>query len=115
MSVEEIMKRWEANGVVQRSRGTLLHYHAEQFLNGALIEEPRSPEFDQFVELHRSVLSKSMIFRTEVPMFHAGLRIAGQVDCLCLDKNGDATIWDWKRCGELKKFERRCKLQLQCR
>ena len=62
MSVEEIMKRWEANGVVQRSRGTLLHYHAEQFLNGALIEEPRSPEFDRFVELHRSVLSTSKHF-----------------------------------------------------
>ena len=37
MSVEEIMEKWEANGRVQRSRGTLMHYHVELYLNGATI------------------------------------------------------------------------------
>ena len=52
MSTEDIARMWEANGLVQRSRGTLLHYHVEQFLNGASIEEPQSPEFKQFLQIY---------------------------------------------------------------
>ena len=39
MTDEEIAATWRNNGEVQRSRGQLLHYHAEQFLNGCTIEE----------------------------------------------------------------------------
>ena len=95
MSVEEIMEKWEANGRVQRSRGTLMHYHIEQHLNGATIEKPSSPEFDQFLEMYDAVLSKYHIFRTEAPIFHPGLGVAGQVDCLCLDESGETVLWDW--------------------
>ena len=102
MSVDEIMQRWEANALVQRSRGTLLHYQIEQFLNCATIEEPHSPEFQQFLEIDRLVLSKYKIYRTEVSMFHCGLGIAGQADCLCLDDNGDIAIWDWKRAKNIR-------------
>ena len=97
MSSQEIAERWEANGLVQRSRGTLLHYHIELHLNGALIEEPHSPEFQQFLEIERSVLPQFKIYRTELCMFHCGLGIAGQADCLCLDDDGDVVIFDWKR------------------
>ena len=94
MSVEEIMQQWEANALVQRSRGTLLHYHIEQFLNCATIEQPHSPEFQQFLDIDRLVLSKYKIYRTEVSMFHCGLGIAGQADCLCLGEDGKVVIWD---------------------
>ena len=40
-SADEIISAWSQNGEVQRARGTLLHYHAEQFLNGRTIEEPQ--------------------------------------------------------------------------
>ena len=46
MSVEEILEKWETNGRVQRSRGTLMHYHIEQHRSGATIEKPNSPEFE---------------------------------------------------------------------
>ena len=46
-SADEIVAAWAWHGEVQRARGTLLHYHAEQFLNGHTIEEPHSPEFRQ--------------------------------------------------------------------
>ena len=103
MSVEEIMEKWETNGKVQRSRGTLMHYHIEQYLNGATIEEPNSPEFEQFLELYDAVLSEYQIFRTEAPIFHPGLGVAGQVDCLCLDDSGGTVLWDWKRTKEVRK------------
>ena len=103
MSTEEIVQMWEANGLVQRSRGTLLHYHVEQFLNGASLEDPHSPEFKQFLQIYELVLSKEFeVYRTEISMFHCGLRVAGQADCLCRDRNGDIVIWDWKRSKEIR-------------
>ena len=47
MSPEEIARKWERNGRVQRNRGTLMHFHCEAFLNGFMIEGPPSPEFCQ--------------------------------------------------------------------
>ena len=67
MSTDDIVHKWETNALVQRSRGTLLHYHAEQFLNGATIEMPQSPEFQQFLQIYHTVLSKEFqVYRTEV-------------------------------------------------
>ena len=79
-----------------------MHYHIEQYLNGANIEEPQSPKFKQFLELCESVLSEFVMFRTELPMYHAGLNIAGTIDCLCFDKNGEVVIWDWKRSKDIR-------------
>ena len=42
-TADEIANDWAKNGAVQRARGQLLHYHAEQFLNGCEVEEPHSP------------------------------------------------------------------------
>ena len=49
MSEGEITQRWRANGAVASARGTLLHWHAECYLNGVAVEEPHSPEFMQFL------------------------------------------------------------------
>ena len=102
MSTEEILAKWSLNGEVQRSRGTLVHYHIEQFLNGAQVEEPWSPEFQQFQQLFCGIKEEFKIYRTEISLFHCGLRIAGQADCLCLDRNGDVVIWDWKRSKKIE-------------
>jgi len=78
MSDAEICERWSQNGLVQRSRGTLLHYHVEQFLNGAAIEEPHSPEFKQFLHLYENVIAQHFIvLRTEISLFHVGLKVWG--------------------------------------
>ena len=42
------------------------------------------------------------VYRTEVNIFHCGLRCAGQPDCLCRDGEGRLIIWDWKRCAVIK-------------
>jgi len=97
MTDEEIAATWRNNGEVQRSRCQLLHYHAEQFLNGCTIEEPSSPEFQQFLEIHHALIEHFSIFRTEVSVFHCGMKLAGQIDCLCRDNEGNLVIWDWKR------------------
>ena len=95
---DEILRRWKMNGQVSSARGTLLHYHAEQMANGSEIEMPHSPEFTQANSLFDHLLGMGLRpFRTELSMFHCGLRLAGQADLVCRDGDGNLVIVDWKR------------------
>ena len=103
MTVDEIVEAWATNGAVQRARGTLLHFHAEQFLNGCEIEKPHSPEFQQVVQICNTLRAEGYEpFRTEFSMYHSVLECAGQADLLCRDADGNIIIVDWKRTKELK-------------
>ena len=42
------------------------------------------------------------VFRTDVSLYHGGLEVAGQADCLCVDDDGGIVIWDWKRVARLR-------------
>ena len=42
-SDHDFLERWSLNGRVQRSRGTLHHFHCECMVNGVEVEEPHSP------------------------------------------------------------------------
>ncbi len=102
-SDEEILARWACNGRVQSKRGQLLHVHAEQLLNGLEIEEPHSPEFLQLRSIYQSLLLLGLTpYRTELCLFHVGLRLAGQIDALFLDRDWKLVIVDWKRIRELR-------------
>lgn len=102
-SDDEIMNMWQANGVVQRARGQLLHFQIEQILNGRSIELPHSPELQQAQKITAFFLRNCgfSIFRTEVYLFHCGLRLAGAPDLLCMDSKGDLVIVDWKRVSSI--------------
>ena len=102
-SDEDIMARWRRNGEVQSKRGTLLHYHAECLLNGVEVNEPQSPEFVQVRTLYRAFLLRGMTpHRTELCVFHCGLRVAGQIDALFLDPDCKLVIVDWKRVRNIR-------------
>ena len=60
------------------------------------------PNFNNFSKLLCGINEEFKIYRTEISLFHCGLRIAGQADCLCLDRNGDVVIWDWKRSKKIE-------------
>ena len=101
---DEILARWRINGEVQRARGQLLHYHAEQTLNGREVEEPHSPELMQACCLINSFLPAHGLrpFRTEVCLHHEGLRVAGQADLICIDGDSRLVVCDWKRSREIR-------------
>ncbi len=63
MAPAEIAARWASNGEVQRTRGTLLRYHAEQACNGRSIEEPHSLEFQQLRVLLAAIKHRWEIYR----------------------------------------------------
>ena len=66
-------------------------------MGGTVVHPPRR---DQLYE--NVITTTSRILRTEVSMFHCGLRVAGQADCLCTDPAGNIVIWDWKRSKEIR-------------
>ena len=102
-SDDAILKRWEFNGQVARSRGTLLHYHCEQMMNGDIVETPHSPEFIQAQKIYEYLLGQGFqAYRAEVNIFHCGLQVAGQPDALMKDKHGTIIIVDWKRSKDIK-------------
>ena len=106
MTTEEILAFWASNGEVASKRGTLLHYHAEQFLNGRQIAS-HSPEFQQLLEICALLRREGFtVARTELSVFHCGLRLAGQIDALFQDAAGNYIIVDWKRCRELRETDR---------
>ena len=99
---ENIGSHWQLMGEIARSRGTLLHFHAEQAVNGRCVEEPHSPEFAQVLLLLREFVGRGWApWRAEVNIFHCGLRCAGQPDLLCKDTAGRLVIVDWKRVPKL--------------
>jgi hypothetical protein len=101
---EDFIERWQFNGKVQRARGYLLHFQAEAMVNGRCIALPWSPEFQQAKCIYEFVTREWGFrpLRTEVSIFHCGLRLAGQPDLLCKDRQGRIVIIDWKRVRRIK-------------
>ena len=67
-----ILKSWERNGEIARARGHLLHYQAEQMVNGREIEEPHSEELVQATALYEHLRSKGLEpYRAEVNLSRA--------------------------------------------
>lgn len=100
---DAILRQWQTNGQVQAARGTLLHFHAEQLCNCREIQKPHSPELEQVIVICEHLKTSGFtFFRTEVNIFHNGLRVAGQPDLLCLDLDGNIAIIDWKRTKDIR-------------
>jgi hypothetical protein len=93
---------WRFAGDIARARGTLLHFHAEQAVKGRGVEEPHSKEFAQVLMLFREFEDRGWYpYRSEINIFHCGMRCAGQPDLLCKDSAGRLMIIDWKRTSKL--------------
>ena len=105
MSSEQIEAKWETNRIVASSRGTLMHFHIEMFMNGAQLHGPYSIEFGYFQQFYREfMMARGLVpVRTELSVFHTGLCCAGQLDLLAKYAGSDSyVILDWKRSKEIK-------------
>ena len=114
MTDQQIKDKWEKNRDVSSSRGTLLHWHVEMFLNGAKIWGPYSTEFAYFLDFYRSFMLPRGLepIRTEFSVFHTGLACAGQIDFLARYIGTETyVIIDWKRSKEIKHSNRYQNLQ----
>ena len=72
-------------------------------MKGVSVQPPHSPEFKQVCQIYSALLSHGMVpHRTELCIFHQGLRVAGQIDALFTDASRRLVIVDWKRVRNLR-------------
>ena len=111
MTKEEIMASWEQNGREASEAGTALHENIERFYNGVPVdaeamEAPDYGLFEQFLLANVGLVPH----RTEWMIWDAELRLAGSIDMLFSNDDGSLSIYDWKRCKDIRKtsFGGRC-------
>ena len=101
MTKEEIKTQWKENGRKAAEDGTNMHQHIEDFYNNKEVNDD-TKEFGFFMKFH-SDLEDLEPYRTEWMVYDEELKIAGSIDMLYKNKNGNLDIYDWKRCKNIKK------------
>ena len=98
----DFLERWSLNGKVQRSRGTLMHFHCECMVNNVEVEEPHSPEFQQARAIYAQLLDMGLQpWRSELSMYSTMLQCARQADVVMRAQDGTLVVVDWKRTKQL--------------
>lgn len=130
MTPEQIKTLWTSGNTQKSNQGTSLHENIEMFMNQDLVDENDTPidydhqtlyecyleeldagecadkgssvewlHFLRFIKDHPTLTP----YRTEWKVFHEELKLAGAIDMLYKNDDGTYSIYDWKRCGEIKK------------
>ena len=64
-----------------------------------------SIEYEYFLRFHKQH-SELEAYRTEWMIYDKELKLAGSIDMVFKNKDGTLSIYDWKRCKEIKKENR---------
>ena len=112
MTADAIKASWDANRDAAAAAGTAMHYNIECHYNGLTVpaEDAAAPEFCYFLQFYRDYADRLRPYRTEWTVFDEAVRISGSIDMVFenLDPatgepDGTLSIYDWKRCKEIKK------------
>lgn len=110
MTNDEILAKWDAHRDEAARVGTKMHAAVEIYLNtGILSSDPEiQGEMRQLMEFHQNEMVARGIqtYRTEPTIFAelgSGIDLAGSVDFLGRDADGNFWIMDWKRSGKITK------------
>ncbi len=108
MTQQEIMNKWNSNTAAQL--GTDMHRKIELYYNNALLPEeyPDTLEFKHFLKFHHDftqINAEFKPYRTEWIIYDDSGTIAGSIDMLYRDSNGNIIIVDWKRTTKEKLYK----------
>lgn len=104
-TAEAIKQSWDLSGKTSAHQGTLMHKSIEDFINGEPVEHSNTEEFSMFQNFWNDLLVKYPTlrpYRTEWLIYDEDVGIAGSIDCVLSDPNGNIVILDWKRSKEIK-------------
>ncbi len=106
--VEETLDKWNRTGQMASTVGTFVHEQTENYFQHGIFESACSfycegkvetvsvaRERDQFLHFIRDYAIKP--YRQEWPVYDAELNIAGTIDLICQENDGQFVIYDWKR------------------
>lgn len=106
MAKEHIKKGWAKSGKEASNLGTLMHADIELFLNNENPLKPASIEFSYFLKFWKEFIEEHPgfgVFRTEWLIYDEVKKLAGSIDCVLTNEEGEVIILDWKRSKEIKK------------
>jgi hypothetical protein len=101
MSREEIKDLWNNNGKEASASGTNLHYDIECYYNNMDVTN-NSVEYEYFNNFVKDYPNLKP-YRTEWMVWDKELKFAGSIDMIFENDDGTLSIYDWKRCKEIKK------------
>lgn len=108
LTKDEIKIKWELNRDEAANSGTNMHKIIEDYYN-QVINEKDFPNnmiemeyFKDFLSDHNDI-NEFKPFRSEWRVFDEELKIAGSIDMVFENKNGELLIYDWKRCRNIDK------------
>ena len=110
--VDETLKKWERNGQVAREVGTFVHEQTESYFRDGTFAKVCPFTFEDQTEMisvekeqqHflRFVMDYDIHpYRQEWPVYDTDLNIAGTIDMVCKEMDGEFTIYDWKRSSKV--------------
>ena len=109
-SRDEIKLMWESKGENASKKGTASHQDIENFFNGEHIENPDSKEHKLFLEFWANYKEENPThepYRNEWLVYddnpNCEKALAGSIDFVVKDENGELEIIDWKFVQEIKK------------
>lgn len=99
---EEIKAGWDKNRDEASAAGTAMHLDVEKFYNQVHVDN-NSIEFSYFMDFHNTYKDTLDPWRTEMMVWDKDYRLAGSIDMIYENKDGELSIYDWKRCKEIVK------------
>ena len=85
--------------------GTTMHAMFEYYYNKIKPEVIQSYEGTKvriFMNFVRDHDDRTSPYRTEWNVYHEDYKIAGSIDMIFMNEDGTLSIYDWKRCKQLK-------------
>ena len=110
--VEENLDKWERAGRTASEVGTFVHLQTENYFQRGFFETAYELRIGDSVEIV-SVEQEKLHFlrfirdydiepyRQEWPVYDKDLNIAGTIDLICQNDDGEYTIYDWKRSSKV--------------
>ena len=114
MTADEIKAQWNENGRLASEAGTKMHYDIECYYNDMAIEVYEDcKEFNYFLVFDKDH-NDLKPYRTEWMVWDKELQFAGSIDMIYKNDDGTLSIYDWKRCKEIKKDNKWETASLEC-
>lgn len=103
-SKSDILDQWKKEGAMAAAAGTLMHSNIEKSWLGQEVNWSAQPvEGAYFEKVKESLTNQGWFpYRLEWRIFTEDYKIAGTLDALFQNKEGQFLLVDWKRCKEFK-------------
>lgn len=99
---DEIKAMWDKNRDNASSAGTAMHLDIEKFYNKVAVEND-SIEYKYFMNFWEKFKDSLIPWRTEMMVWDKDYKLAGSIDMIFENHDGELSIYDWKRCKEIVK------------